>query len=158
MLYISHINQEYKIFGALVRTYFLKNREVNFMEKFKFKKTALCLVLVLTMLTGISLTALADSGTISFGGGTFTWAISASVVSIRLTRSHAAKLEVKGKICEVDSAGHRQMHDCGGSINSGTVLNYNVPPCDGFRFTSDARNYLTPYIDGTGMTTCHPNP
>lgn len=128
------------------------------MVKFKLKKTALCLVLVLTMLAGISLTALADSGTISFGGGTFTWKLSASVVNIKLTRSPAAKLEVKGKICEADSAGHRQMHDCDGSINSGTVLNYNVPPCAGYTFTSNDENWLTPYINGTIMTTCHPNP
>lgn len=48
--------------------------------KRNFKMSIICLALIMSMLVGASLTALADNGTISYGGATFTWDMSMTVL------------------------------------------------------------------------------
>lgn len=128
------------------------------MRRKNLKRSIICLVLVIVMVTGLSINVFAGSGNVSYGGMTATWTISSASMTTNITNSTVAtSIDASGYIYEQYGSTVKNKLAAGNAYSS-KRLNFSSYPDNNYNFIRHDGNFMEVYINMSRVVTYKPQP
>lgn len=125
----------------------------------KIRKIMICLALCLTLIAGGSMTALASSGNISYGGTKATWSMSTSKATASLQNISTTTLRIKSKLYYKNkSTGVTSSISNSKKVTKTSYISYSESAPSNCSFVKNSSNKFTYLVSGSQFTSCSPQP